>query len=66
MEKDLDELLKEAPTLTFDPVPDTKEEIVKVPEQEAAKEIQNVVLTEEARPRRGKHLRGREVGREFL
>ena len=47
MEKDLDELLKEAPTLTFDPVPDTKEEIVKVPEQEAAKEIQNVVLTEE-------------------
>ncbi len=47
MEKDLDELLKEAPTLTFDPVPDTKEEIVKVPEQEAAKEIQDVVLTEE-------------------
>ena len=34
MEKDLDELLKEAPTLTFDPVPDTKEEIVKVPEQD--------------------------------
>ena len=47
MEKELDELLKEAPTLTFDPVPDTKEEIVKVPEQEAAKEIQDVVLTEE-------------------
>lgn len=47
MEKDLDELLKEAPTLTFDPVPDTKEEIVKVPEQEATKEIQDVVLTEE-------------------
>ena len=47
MEKDLDELLKEAPTLTFDPVPDTKEEIVKVSEQEAAKEIQDVVLTEE-------------------
>ena len=48
MSKDLDELLKEAPTLTFDPVPDTKEEVV-VMEKQAKEEPENleVILTPE-------------------
>ncbi len=48
-ENDLDAMLKEAPTLTFDPIPDTKEEIVPV-EAEVVEEAeafakQQVVLT---------------------
>lgn len=48
--KDLDAMLKEAPTLTLDPLPDTKEEVVEVKaqvveeEQEAATQV---VLTPE-------------------
>ena len=34
MSKDLDEMLKEAPTLTFEPFPEEKEEIVEVVDAE--------------------------------
>lgn len=48
MSKDLDELLKEAPTLTFDPVVDTKEEIVVTTEAKKDEpEKLEVVLTPE-------------------
>ena len=48
MSKDLDELLKEAPTLTFDSVADTKEEIVVTPEAKKEEPEQlDVVLTPE-------------------
>ena len=51
MSKDLDELLKEAPTLTFDPFPNTKEEVVvaeePVKETTKAVETYEVVLTPE-------------------
>ena len=44
---DLDAMLKEAPTLTLDPIPDTKEEIVvkETVEEEAQKIAAQVVLT---------------------
>lgn len=44
---DLDALLKEAPTLTLEPIPDTKEEIVEVKPvvEEPKKEVPQVVLT---------------------
>lgn len=45
--KDLDAMLKEAPTLTLDPIPETKEEIVEVKAQvvEEPEEAAQVVLT---------------------
>lgn len=48
--KDLDAMLKEAPTLTLDPLPETKEEIVEVKAQvveEAQEEAAQVVLSPE-------------------
>ncbi len=49
MSKDLDELLKESPTLTFEPFPETKEEVVvaEEPAKEKAVETYEVVLTPE-------------------
>lgn len=48
MSKELDELLKEAPTLTFDPVVDTKEEVVVATEAKKEEpETLEVVLTPE-------------------
>ncbi len=49
MENNLDELLKEAPTLTFDPFPTEKAEIVETKQPEEAKEeaAPEIVLTEE-------------------
>ncbi len=47
-EKDLDAMLNEAPTLTFEPLSDTKEEIVPVEDEavkEAEKVAQQIVLT---------------------
>uniref|UniRef100_UPI0040561B66 toxic anion resistance protein n=1 Tax=Acetatifactor sp. TaxID=1872090 RepID=UPI0040561B66 len=49
-EKNLDEMLKEAPTLTFEPLPDKKEEIVIAEEptvEEAEKVASQIVLTPE-------------------
>lgn len=40
-ENDLDAMLKQAPTLTFDAIPDTKEEIAEV-EKKVEEEVQNV------------------------
>lgn len=48
MSKDLDELLKEAPTLTFEPFPEKKEEpVVTNPTAEPKKEELQVILTPE-------------------
>lgn len=47
MEKNLDELLQEAPTLTFGNLEENKETVAEEPVKEQKKEIQDVVLTEE-------------------
>ena len=47
MSKDLDELLKESPTLTFEPFPETKEEVVATKEPKKEAEAYEVVLTPE-------------------
>lgn len=46
MSKDLDELLKESPTLTFEPFPESKEEIAvsEEPKQEEKKEVETYEL----------------------
>ena len=47
MSKDLDEMLKEAPTLTFNPFPEEKKEVIAEPEPQKKEEQLEVILSPE-------------------
>ena len=48
MSKDLDEMLKESPTLTFEPFPTEKNEIVEVVEETPVEDVGETLVSETA------------------